>query len=142
MCQSGGCCLLQCSIVHSKRHAIRNTKTFFQIEFLEVRLAEVMAYADIPPHMRPALTDMTSASGGEQRIGPGSLLAASLSANAAAGARVGAAGVGASVQTLEQLHTSLAQTLERLQRVGADAGTRPRALAPARNQLALRNTHA
>ena len=29
-----------------------------QIAFLEVRLAEVMAYADIPPAMRPALTDM------------------------------------------------------------------------------------
>lgn len=28
-----------------------------QIEFLEVRLAEVMAYADIPPSMRPALTE-------------------------------------------------------------------------------------
>ncbi len=28
-----------------------------QIEFLEVRLAEVMAYADIPPSMRPALSE-------------------------------------------------------------------------------------
>ncbi len=28
-----------------------------QIEFLEVRLSEVMAYADIPPSMRPALTE-------------------------------------------------------------------------------------
>lgn len=28
-----------------------------QIEFLEVRLGEVMAYADIPPAMRPALTE-------------------------------------------------------------------------------------
>jgi len=28
-----------------------------QIEFLEVRLAEVMAYADIPPSMRPALAE-------------------------------------------------------------------------------------
>jgi len=29
-----------------------------QIEFLEVRLAEVMAYADIPISMRPALTEL------------------------------------------------------------------------------------
>lgn len=29
-----------------------------QIEFLEVRLAEVMAYADIPINMRPALTEL------------------------------------------------------------------------------------
>ena len=28
-----------------------------QIEFLEVRLSEVMAYADIPPSMRPALSE-------------------------------------------------------------------------------------
>lgn len=31
-----------------------------QIEFLEVRLAEVMAYADIPINMRPALTELSS----------------------------------------------------------------------------------
>jgi centrosomal protein CEP290 len=31
-----------------------------QIEFLEVRLAEVMAYADIPVNMRPALTELSS----------------------------------------------------------------------------------
>ena len=30
---------------------------FPQIEFLEVRLSEVMAYADIPPSMRPALSE-------------------------------------------------------------------------------------
>lgn len=30
---------------------------WLQIEFLEVRLSEVMAYADIPPSMRPALTE-------------------------------------------------------------------------------------
>lgn len=33
-----------------------------QIEFLEVRLAEVMAYADIPINMRPALTELTNGS--------------------------------------------------------------------------------
>jgi hypothetical protein len=33
-----------------------------QIEFLEVRLAEVMAYADIPINMRPALTELSSGS--------------------------------------------------------------------------------
>jgi centrosomal protein CEP290 len=33
-----------------------------QIEFLEVRLAEVMAYADIPINMRPALTELSSSS--------------------------------------------------------------------------------
>ncbi len=31
-----------------------------QIEFLELRLAEVMAYADIPATMRPALSDIAS----------------------------------------------------------------------------------
>jgi hypothetical protein len=31
-----------------------------QIEFLEVRLAEVMAYADIPINMRPALTELSA----------------------------------------------------------------------------------
>ena len=31
-----------------------------QVEFLEVRLAEVMAYADIPPHMRPVLSELPS----------------------------------------------------------------------------------
>lgn len=39
-----------------------------QIEFLEVRLAEVMAYADIPPAMRPALSEydpVAALSGGQ-----------------------------------------------------------------------------
>lgn len=31
-----------------------------KIEFLELRLAEVMAYADIPATMRPALSDIAS----------------------------------------------------------------------------------
>lgn len=33
------------------------THAHLQVEFLEVRLAEVMAYADIPPSMRPALSE-------------------------------------------------------------------------------------
>lgn len=48
----------------SAKHATASSITRFpgllllQIEFLEVRLAEVMAYADIPINMRPALTEM------------------------------------------------------------------------------------
>jgi centrosomal protein CEP290 len=37
-----------------------------QIEFLEVRLAEVMAYADIPINMRPALIELDA-----QQLPPG-----------------------------------------------------------------------
>ena len=37
--------------------AAPQTTLSLQIEFLEVRLAEVMAYADIPPSMRPALSE-------------------------------------------------------------------------------------
>ena len=38
-------------------HSTQYTHLYTQIEFLEVRLAEVMAYADIPPSMRPALSE-------------------------------------------------------------------------------------
>ncbi len=38
-----------------------------QVEFLEVRLAEVMAYADIPPAMRPALSEFDPTGLGEPR---------------------------------------------------------------------------
>lgn len=49
--------------------------TLLQIEFLEVRLAEVMAYADIPINMRPALTELSS----------GGMSAVSMAAAGAAG---------------------------------------------------------
>ncbi|KAF8064552.1 hypothetical protein HT031_003352 [Scenedesmus sp. PABB004] len=35
-----------------------------RIEFLEVRLAEVMAYSDIPINMRPAITELSAGGGG------------------------------------------------------------------------------
>ena len=98
-----------------------------QVEFLEVRLAEVMAYADIPPHMRPALFDMTSAAGrGNADMGAaGALLAASLSATAAAGPSSGLGsgfGAGASVQALQRLQAALWQVLDRLRQLSDGTG--------------------
>jgi hypothetical protein len=48
-----------------------------QIQFLEVRLAEVMAYADIPPSLRPALSefDPLTAAGGVAPLPMAGLLA-------------------------------------------------------------------
>ncbi|WIA18956.1 hypothetical protein OEZ85_003625 [Tetradesmus obliquus] len=67
-----------------------------RIEFLEVRLAEVMAYADIPINMRPALTELTA---GSMQAGFGAVAAAGMGQLGAA-----AAGALAYSQQLMALH--------------------------------------
>jgi centrosomal protein CEP290 len=102
-----------------------------QIEFLEVRLAEVMAYADIPPHMRPALADMTSLTGrgaaaSRDSGGAGAALAASLS-TAAIGAWTGgglmsAGAVAAAARALEEVRAAVLEALQCLRSMDAGIG--------------------
>jgi hypothetical protein len=83
-----------------------------QIEFLEVRLAEVMAYADIPPHMRPALSELAGgSSSAAQGAAAGAALAASLSA-AQLGAGVGGGGGGVAGRGLAETVPQLAEARE------------------------------
>ena len=85
-----------------------------QVTFLEVRLAEVMAYADIPAHMRPALAEMVhSRVAGGASGSAGLALAASLSLGPAALAR----GSAPALQALQDARTAMLEALDALKSI-------------------------
>lgn len=96
-----------------------------QIEFLEVRLAEVMAYADIPPSMRPALSEydptglmhmQAALSVAGAAAGAGALGGMPMSPSGKSTLGVGAAGVGGPGSTvrpkeLEAIKSRIGKTI-------------------------------
>lgn len=82
-----------------------------QIEFLEVRLAEVMAYADIPINMRPTLTAMDG-SKLPPEAAPVALLTGGAGGGAAVSGGVGGFGSGAALAAVGALSGIKATQLE------------------------------
>lgn len=97
------------------KHSVCCCAAACQIEFLEVRLAEVMAYADIPINMRPALTELTA---GSMQAGFGAVAAAGMGQLGAA-----AAGALAYSQQLMALHGAQGVREGAVDGVGGVAGS-------------------
>ena len=105
-----------------------------QIEFLEVRLAEVMAYADIPINMRPALIELDAQQlppAAASRIMVGAIPAApvqqtdamSVAAPPPAVSAATAAGLaGVKVTQLELVRSALANCLKMLKQMSDALG--------------------